>query len=49
MYQITYGPYVLYDPRLATREDKLIIRDPSVHLAVGKAGDLSVTLQPDHP
>lgn len=49
MYQITYGPYVLYDPRLATREDKLIVRDPSVHLAVGKAGDLAVTLQPDHP
>lgn len=49
MYQITYGPYVLYDPRLATREDKLIVRDPSAHLAVGKAGDLSMTLQPDHP
>ena len=49
MYQLTYGQYILYDPRLATPEDKLLIRDPSVHLAVGKAGDMSFTLQPDHP
>ena len=49
MYQLRYGQYILYDPRLATPEDKLLIRDPSVHLAVGKAGDLAFTLQPDHP
>lgn len=49
MYQLTYGQYILYDPRLATSEDKLLIRDPAVHLAVGKAGDMSFTLQPDHP
>ena len=49
MYQLTYGKYILYDPRLATPEDKLFIREPSVHLAVGKAGDMSFTLQPDHP
>lgn len=49
MYQLTYGQYILYDPRFATPEDKLLIRDPSVHLAVGKAGDMSFTLQPDHP
>ena len=49
MYQLRYGQYILYDPRLATQEDKLLIRDPAVHLAVGKAGDMSFTLQPDHP
>lgn len=49
MYHLTYGQYVLYDPRLATPEDKVLIREPSVHLAVGKAGDMSFTLQPDHP
>ena len=49
MYQLKYGQYILYDPRLATPEDKLLIRDPSVHLAVGKAGDMAFTLQPDHP
>ena len=49
MYQLRYGQYILYDPRLATPEDNLLIRDPSVHLAVGKAGDMAFTLQPDHP
>lgn len=49
MYQLRYGQYILYDPRLATPEDKLLILDPSVHLAVGKAGDMTFTLQPDHP
>lgn len=49
MYQLIYGQYVLYDPRYATPEDGLMIREPSVHLAVGKAGDMSFTLQPDHP
>lgn len=49
MYQLRYGQYILYDPRLATQEDKLLILDPAVHLAVGKAGDMAFTLQPDHP
>lgn len=49
MYQLTYGQYILYDPRLATQEDKLLVQDPSVHLAVGKAGDMAFTLRPDHP
>lgn len=49
MYQLRYGQYILYDPRLATPEDKLLIRDPAVHLAVGKAGDMAFTLQPGHP
>lgn len=49
MYQLKYGQYILYDPRLATPEDKLLVRDVSVQLAVGKAGNMSFTLQPDHP
>ena len=49
MYQLRYGQYILYDPRLATPEDKLLIRDPAVHMAVCKAGDMAFTLQPDHP
>ena len=49
MYRLTYGDYILYDPRLATPEDKLIIRDPKVHLAVDKAGEMSFLLQPEHP
>lgn len=49
MYRITYEDYILYDPRLATPEDRLIIRDPKVHLAVDKAGEMSFLLQPEHP
>lgn len=49
MYQITYDHYILYDPRFATAEDKLMITEPNVYLAVGKAGEMSFVLQPDHP
>lgn len=49
MYQIIYDHYILYDPRFATAEDKLIITEPDVYLAVGKAGEMSFVLQPDHP
>ena len=49
MYQITYDHYILYDPRFATAEDKLMIAEPDVYLAVGKAGEMSFVLQPDHP
>ena len=49
MYQLKYKSYILYDPRLATPEDKLIIRDPKVRLAVDQAGGMSFSIQPDHP
>lgn len=49
MYRLTYGDYILYDPRLATPEDRLIIRDPKVRLAVDKAGEMSFLLQSEHP
>lgn len=49
MYQITYGKYLLYDPRLCNEADGLIVQDPSVQLAAGKAGSMNFTLQKNHP
>ena len=55
MYKLNYIPapgeasLPIYHPNGANGEDKLIIRDPAVHLAVGRAGNASFTLQPDHP
>lgn len=45
MYQIFYEALPLYDPR----DPDLIVRDPECHLAVGEAGELSFTIDPDHP
>jgi hypothetical protein len=47
MYQLKYKNYILYDPRLA--DEKLIIRDPSAKLAVSKAGEMSFTVDAEHP
>lgn len=47
MYQLKYKNYILYDPRLA--DEKLIVRDPSVKLAVSKAGEMSFTVDVEHP
>lgn len=47
MYQLKYKNYILYDLRLA--DEKLIIRDPSVKLAVSKAGEMSFTVDAEHP
>lgn len=47
MYQLKYKNYILYDPRLA--DEKLIVRDPSVKLAVSKAGEMSFTADAEHP
>ena len=47
MYQLKYKNYILYDPRLA--DEKLIVRDPSVKLAVSKAGKMSFTMDAEHP
>lgn len=47
MYQLKYKNYILYDPRLA--DHKLIIRDPSVKLAVSKAGEMFFTVDAEHP
>ena len=47
MYQLKYKNYILYDPRLA--DEKIIVRDPSVELAVSKAGEMSFTVDAEHP
>lgn len=47
MYQLKYKNYILYDPRLA--DEKLIVRDPSVKLAVSKAGEMSFSVGAEHP
>lgn len=47
MYQLKYKDYILHDMRLA--DEKLIVRDPSVKLAVSKAGEMSFTVDADHP
>ena len=47
MYQLKYKNYILHDPRLA--DEKIIVRDPSVKLAVNKAGEMSFTVDAEHP
>lgn len=47
MYQLKYKDYILHDMRLA--DEKIIVRDPSVKLAVSKAGEMTFTLGADHP
>lgn len=47
MYQLKYKNYILHDPRLA--DEKLIVRDPAVKLAVSKAGEISFTVDAEHP
>lgn len=47
MYQLKYKDYILHDMRLA--DEKLIIRDSSVKLAVSKAGEMSFTVDAEHP
>ena len=47
MYQLKYKDYILHDMRLA--DEKLIVRDPSVKLAVSKAGGMSFTVDAEHP
>lgn len=45
MYQLFFDGYPIYDPR----DDALIIREPDPHLAVGEAGEMAFTIDPDHP
>lgn len=47
MYQIFYDGLPIYDPRGG--DLGLTVRDPDCHLAVGEAGLLDFTLDPDHP
>lgn len=45
MYQLRFNNYLLYDPR----DEDLIVRSPSVHLAVGEAGSMTFEIDSDHP
>lgn len=45
MYQLFFDGYPIYDPR----DEALIIREPDPHLAVGEAGEMAFTIDPDHP
>lgn len=45
MYQIFFDKKLIYDPR----DEELSIRDPDCRLAVGSAGELSFTIDDDHP
>lgn len=45
MYQIFFDGKPIYDPR----DEKLSIRDPDCHLAVGASGELAFTIDNDHP
>jgi hypothetical protein len=45
MYQVFFKDYPLHDPRSA----ELQLRDPDVHLAVDEAGEMSFTIDGDHP
>ena len=45
MYQVLFDGYPLHD----LRDNRLLLRDPEVHLAVGEAGEMSFIIDDDHP
>lgn len=45
MYQVFFDGLPIYDPRT----EDLLIREPDIHLAVGEAGEMSFTIDDDHP
>lgn len=45
MYQVLFDGYTLHD----LRDERLVLRDPGVHLAVGEAGEMKFTIDPGHP
>ena len=49
MYRITYGQYILYDPRGANEIDNLVVLDPVIPIAVTGSGVAEFTLLPTHP
>lgn len=49
MYQLTFEGRTVYDPRGANEIDKLVIRDPSIDLGVGRAGSVAFTVEHDYP
>lgn len=49
MYRITYGKYIIYDPRGANDTDNLVVLDPVIPLTVTGSGVAEFTLLPTHP
>ncbi len=49
MYKLLFENFPLYDPRGANKTDRLIIREPSVHIGVNMAGTVSFVIDPGHP
>ena len=49
MYRITYGQYILYDPRGANEIENLVVLDPVIPLTVTGSGVAEFTLLPTHP
>lgn len=49
MYRITYGQYIIYDPRGANDTDNLVVIDPVIPLTVTGSGVAEFTLLPTHP
>ena len=45
MYRVLFDGYPLHD----LRDNRLILRDPEVHLAVGEPGEMSFIIDNDHP
>lgn len=45
MYKVNFRGFPLHDPR----SDTLQIREPDLHLSVGEAGEMSFTIDNDHP
>lgn len=45
MYQVLFDGYPIHD----LRDPRLLLRDPEVHLAVGEVGEMSFTIDDDHP
>lgn len=45
MYQVFFDSYPLHD----LRDESLILREPEVRLAVGEPGEMSFTIDSDHP
>lgn len=49
MYRITYGKYIIYDPRGANEIDNLVVLDPVIPLTISGSGVAEFTLLPTHP
>lgn len=49
MYRITYGQYIIYDPRGANEIDNLVVIDPVIPMTISGSGVAEFTMLPTHP